>query len=88
MPELCRFHGLIITIYAPPKEHDPPHFHVRCGEAKAVFDISDGSLSRGTLPRHALTLVARWYALHAGELQSAWDSIQSGTAPGKIAPLD
>jgi hypothetical protein len=79
---------LIITIYAPPKEHDPPHFHVRHGAAKAVFDISDGSLSGGILPRRCLALIARWYALHADELQAAWDSIRSGTAPRKIAPLD
>ena len=27
MPELCRFLGIIITMYF--NDHNPPHFHVR-----------------------------------------------------------
>ena len=37
MPELCRFYGLIMTIYW--KDHNPPHFHARYGEHVAEIDI-------------------------------------------------
>jgi hypothetical protein len=34
MPELCRFFGIIITMFY--DDHAPPHFHVRYGEHKAI----------------------------------------------------
>jgi hypothetical protein len=35
MPELCRFFGIIITMFY--NDHVPPHFHVRYGEHKAIM---------------------------------------------------
>ncbi len=37
MPELCRFLGMIITMFY--DDHAPPHFHVRYGEHKAIIAI-------------------------------------------------
>lgn len=34
MPEICRFFGIIISMYY--DDHPPPHFHVRYGEEKAL----------------------------------------------------
>ena len=88
MVELCRFYGIVISVYPPPREHGPAHFHVRYGEDKASVAISDGSVMRGSLPRRAAALVADWYALHSAELQVAWNQLQVGVSPTKIAPLE
>ena len=37
MPELCRFLGMIITMYY--DDHAPPHFHIRYGDYKAIMGI-------------------------------------------------
>lgn len=49
MPELCRFFGIIITMFY--DDHAPPHFHVRYGEHKAIMTIDSLMLLDG-LCRH------------------------------------
>jgi hypothetical protein len=56
MPELCRFFGIIITMFY--DDHAPPHFHVRYGEHKAIMTIDSLMLLEGHLPPRALGLVA------------------------------
>lgn len=56
MPELCRFFGMIITMFY--DDHAPPHFHVRYGEHKAIIAIESLALLEGYLPPRALGLVA------------------------------
>jgi hypothetical protein len=48
MPEISRFFGIIIAMFA--KDHVPPHFHAKYGEFKATFDINTGELLDGNLP--------------------------------------
>ena len=67
MPELCRFFGIIITMFY--DDHAPPHFHVRYGEHKAIMAIDSLMLLEGQLPPRALGLVAEWGALHQDELR-------------------
>ena len=55
MPEVCRFLGIIIAMYY--KEHNPPHFHVRYNEFKAVIAIDTLALIEGKLPPKVLGLV-------------------------------
>ena len=62
MPELCRFFGIIITMFY--NDHAPPHFHVRYGEHKAIMANDSLMLLEGHLPPRALELVAEWGALH------------------------
>jgi hypothetical protein len=38
MPTLSMFYGLIIEMYYAPKEHNPPHIHVRYQNNKADLD--------------------------------------------------
>ena len=85
MPELSRFFGIVITMYA--RDHSPPHFHARCGEYEALFDIESSQLLRGELPKRAHDLVAQWTDLHRSELRAAWDALGRGANPDKIAPL-
>lgn len=54
MPEICRFYGIIITMFV--NEHNPPHFHVRYMEHRALVDIANGTIT-GTMPRRALKMV-------------------------------
>ena len=42
MPEIRRFYGIIITMFV--NEHNPPHFHVRYMEHRALIDIANGPL--------------------------------------------
>ena len=39
MPEISRFFGITILMYF--DEHNPPHFHVKYGEERAVLSISE-----------------------------------------------
>ena len=85
MPELSRFFGIVITMYA--RDHGPPHFHARYGEHEALFDIESSQLLRGELPRRAHDLVDQWSDLHRSELRAAWNALAQGANPDKIAPL-
>ncbi len=56
MPELCRFMGLVITMYH--GDHPPPHFHVSYGRHNAQV-LLDGRILAGVLPRRQQRLVRR-----------------------------
>ena len=45
MPEICRFLGIVISMYF--DEHNPPHFHVRYNEYRAVLAIRTLNLLDG-----------------------------------------
>ncbi len=38
MPEISRFLGIVITMYF--NDHDPPYFHVRYEEHRALIGIA------------------------------------------------
>ena len=86
MPELSRFFGIVITMYA--RDHPPPHFHARYGEHEVLIDVENSQVLRGSLPRRAQDMVDEWSALHRTELRAAWDALRSGQAPRGIAPLE
>ena len=65
MSEISRFYGIIITMYFP--DHNPPHFHVRYNEFRALIDISTGKMT-GSMSRRALEFVYEWMDLHKDEL--------------------
>lgn len=68
-------------------EHNPPHFHVKYNEFKALIDIKTGTIT-GALPRRALNLVYTWLDEHKDELLENWDRLAKGEAVQKIKPLD
>lgn len=72
MPEICRFLGIVISMYF--DEHNPPHFHVRYNEYRAVIAIRNGNLLDGHLPARVRGLVEEWAELHGSELLSMWNS--------------
>lgn len=72
MPEICRFLGIVISMYF--DEHNPPHFHVRYNDYRAVIAIKDLNQLEGNLPARVRGLVAEWAELHQNELLSMWES--------------
>ena len=85
MPELCRFHGLVITMYH--NEHGVPHFHVRYAEFKATIEIESERV-RGALPRKLLALALVWGRLHRAELRENWYRAGRGAPLVRILPLE
>ena len=73
MPEISRFLGIVITMYF--NDHNPPHFHVRYGEARAVFLIHSLELMSGDLPARVLGLVTEWASMHRVALMENWTSM-------------
>ena len=86
MPEICRFLGIIITMYL--SEHNPPHFHARYGEHKAEIAIETLSLIAGRLPPRALGLVMEWASSHHQELIEDWKLARAQAELKRIAPLE
>ena len=74
MPEICRFLGIVITMYF--DEHNPPHFHVRYNEYRAVMSIGDLNILAGRLPARVRGLVEEWAERHQAELDHMWNSKQ------------
>jgi hypothetical protein len=52
MPELSRFHGIIIRMFAEPSAgHHESHFHAYYQEHAAVFTIRPVALIAGSMPQ-------------------------------------
>ena len=87
MPEIARFFGIIIRMYAEPATtHHKPHFHVYYQNHAAV-SIEPLVLIGGDLPRRQQRLVEAWAEIHQGELMENWKRLQMGRLPFRIAPL-
>jgi len=88
MPEICRFFGIIVRMFAEPgTPHHRPHFHAYYQNHVAVISINTVELIGGNLPQKESRLVEAWAELHQGELLENWERLQSGQLPYKIAPL-
>ena len=88
MPEIARFFGIIIRMFAEAgAPHHNPHFHAYYQNHIAIYSIDTIELINGTLPRKQQRLVEAWIELHQGELLENWERLQSGQLPYKIAPL-
>ena len=85
MPELSRFLGIVIGMFA--REHPPPHFHAVYGEYQITVDIESGVV-HGDFPKRALRHVLEWLDLHQAELLENWKLIQARKSPYNIAPLE
>lgn len=86
MPEICRFFGIVITMYY--NDHQPPHFHVRYGEQRAIVSIETLTVLEGRLSPRTLGLVTEWAALHTDELVEDWQLARKLAPLKKIKPLE
>lgn len=61
MPEICRFFGIIVRMFAEPTaQHQRPHFHAYYQDSAAVFAIDSTELLCGGLPQRHRRLVEAW----------------------------
>ncbi len=85
MPELCRFFGIVIRMYA--GDHPPPHFHAEYAEHEVQISIRDRRVMSGRLPPRQSKLVMEWAAKREADLLTAWARASADEAPGTIDPL-
>ena len=85
MPIICRFLGIVISMYW--DDHSPPHFHAKYGEYEITVTILTGVVE-GTFPRRALRHVLEWYELHKDELLEDWELCRRSEMPNPIEPLE
>jgi hypothetical protein len=88
MPSISMFYGIIVTMFFEDnKQHNKPHIHVRYQEYEAVFEIFDGEVIDGKLPKNKLRLVQAWIELHRDELIANWELAVAGRNVYPIEPL-
>lgn len=85
MPEISLFLGIRITMCY--DDHIPPHFHAAYAGQKAIFDIQQGCVIRGSLPNRQLKFVLAWAELHKDELMQNWELAAEDRPLNSIAPL-
>ena len=92
MPELCRFYGIIITMYRElGGRHHYPRIHAQYGEHRAVFRIPDAERMEGNLPRREQRLIEAWIELRQAELMANWQGLnvpQGSPTFTRIEPLN
>ncbi|MBW4635732.1 MAG: DUF4160 domain-containing protein [Iphinoe sp. HA4291-MV1] len=86
MPEICRFFGILITMYY--NDHPPPHFHVRYNQQKAIVSIQTLEILEGSLTPRLFKLVTEWATLHQTELMEDWELARDNQPLNKILPLE
>ena len=88
MPELSRFFGIIIRMYAEVgAPHHKAHFHAYYQGRVAVYGISPIEIIAGALPKRQRRLIEAWAELHRVELMADWKQLQAGRKPRPIEPL-
>jgi hypothetical protein len=85
MPEVSRFFGIIVSLFY--NDHQPPHFHIRYGDQKAIIAIDTLTVLRGRLSPRVLGLVVEWASLHQEELRENWRLAREQKPLKKIEPL-
>jgi hypothetical protein len=88
VPELSRFFGIIIRMFAEPgSPHNTAHFHAYYQDEVAIFSIDPVEMIAGSFPQRQRRLVEAWAELHAAELKADWHRLEEGIKPLPIAPL-
>ncbi len=85
MPEISRFLGIVITMYF--NDHNPPHFHVRYEDFRAIVGIDPLELREGEVPPRVFGLVMEWAELHQVELRENWTTLAAEGKFKRVAPL-
>ena len=88
MPEIARFFGIIIRMFAEPSiRHHVPHFHAYYQDEVAIYSIYPVEVIAGSLSRRQARFVEAWAELHGEELLADWKRLQVGQLPKPIRPL-
>jgi hypothetical protein len=88
MPVISMFYGLIVSMYyLDTKQHKLPHIHVKYGELEGVYQIPEGTLLEGSLPKNKEKLLLAWIEIHREELMANWELAVRGNRVFIIDPL-
>ena len=88
MPEISRFFGIVIRMFAEPgAPHHRPHLHAYYQGQVGIFAIDTIELIGGELPARETRLVLAWTEIHRQALLDNWNALQAGRLPSKIEPL-
>ena len=82
MPEVSRFHGIIIRMYY--DDRHQPHFHAYYGEYAALYSIDPPALYEGAMPRRQQNIILGWAEVHQDELLENWERARLGDLPLKV----
>ena len=85
MPEISLFYGIRVTMYY--ADHNPPYFHVEYARKKAMIDILNGSVIRGSLPNKQIKLILAWCEIHRDELMQDWELSKQNQPLNRINPF-
>lgn len=89
MPELSRFFGIIIRMFAEfGRPHNMPHFHAYYQDEVGIYTLGPIELIAGSLPKRQQRLIEAWAELHQVELMQDWQFLQNGQKPLPIKPLE
>ena len=83
--EISEFFGISIYMYY--EDHNPLHFHAVYNEHKALIDIQNGCVFKGSLPTKQIKLVLAWCEIHKDELLQNWELATKKMDLRNIAPL-
>ena len=86
MPTIAYFYGIMIQMFY--DDHQPPHFHARYGDAKAIVRLSDGEIIAGELPPTTTRMVRQWALARNAELRDNWERARAHLALETIAGPD
>jgi hypothetical protein len=86
MPKISEFFGIIIMMFY--NDHEPPHFHAKYGEYRAIFSTDSFEILDGAFPPRATRLVREWAALHQEELFQEWQLAREHRPLFWIEPLE
>lgn len=84
MPEICRFYGIIISLFW--RDHNPPHIHFTYGNYECTISVID-RVVEGKSPAKVISKVNEWIDAHENEILALWEKAQKGEPLNKIEPL-
>ena len=88
MPSISMFYGLVVYLYyIDNKQYNMPHIHLKYQRDEAVFNILDGELLEGELPKAKIRLIQAWIEVHREDLLTNWELALNGQTPLPIEPL-
>jgi len=82
MPVVAIVDGMLIMFFF--NDHDPPHFHVDCGDFRAKVSIATLKIIDGALPANKRRRVLKWASEHQEELSAVWKAVQNSEKPRRI----
>lgn len=84
MPEICRFYGIIISLFW--RDHNPPHIHFSYGNYECTISVIE-RVVEGKSPAKVISKVNEWIDAHENEILTLWEKAQKGEPLNKIEPL-